>query len=68
MEVLFEVKFRSLTSVVVLIHKSLFALVMGLAALRTLEGLTKPILVMLVFSVASPIGIGIGAIVFKACF
>ena len=41
---------------------------MGLAALRSLEGLTKPILVMLVFSIASPIGIAIGAIVFKDSF
>ena len=52
-----------LLSVIVLIHKSLFALVMGLAALRSLEGMLKPFLVMLTFSVSSPLGIGIGAIV-----
>ena len=50
-----------LVSLIVLVHKSLFALVMGLAALRTFEGMVKPLLVMLTFSVSSPIGIGIGS-------
>ena len=49
-----------LVSLIVLVHKSLFALVMGLAVLRTFEGLVKPLLIMLTFSVSSPIGIGIG--------
>ena len=36
---------------VVLIHKSLFALVIGLAALRSLPSIKKAIIAMLIFSV-----------------
>jgi zinc transporter 1/2/3 len=50
-------------SVIVLIHKSMIALVVGIAALRSLEGLMKPAISMFIFSISSPIGIAVGAIV-----
>ena len=53
---------------IVLVHKSVLALIMGLAALRTLKGLRKPIILMTMFSLASPIGIGIGTLVHEESF
>ena len=53
---------------IVLVHKSILALVMGIAALRTLKGLRKPIVLMTMFSFASPVGIGIGTLVHEESF
>ena len=44
----------------VLIHKSLFALVSGLAALRSLAGFKKAAIAMSIYSMASPLGIALG--------
>ena len=43
-----------------LIHKSLFALVTGLAALRSLTGFKKAAIAMIIYSLASPVGIALG--------
>ena len=48
----------------VLIHKSLFALVSGLAALRSLAGFKKAAIAMSIYSVASPLGIALGSFSF----
>merc|ERR1712130_358530 len=51
-------------ALVVLVHKSLFSLVMGLAALRSLPRVRQSVIALLIFSVSSPIGIAIGTLVF----